>query len=189
MGKPKSYLAKKIWPTERKLINRIITKEKGYHNKPYPAKNKIPTEALHSVSGALDVLDKAEKKKPNKGHIRKYRKNFEKHYHLPEAHYFAFKAKEKKTPAKKLTAKEREEKREEALRKKFADYKPSAATLARQKETKEQRMARLQASLDAARRNFVKIDEKELQGITPTQAVKMRFPGIRKDDLGFGGRF
>lgn len=143
MGKPDVNIAKNVWPAERKLINRIITKQKGYHNKPYPAKNKIPTEALHSITGALDVLDKAEKKKANKGYIRSYRKTHEwTKGSLPEAHYMAFKKKQKKNKTKQKVVKD-------------SSYKPSAATIKRKAETKEERSARLQASLAAARRNFV----------------------------------
>jgi len=75
----------KVWPTERKLINKIITKQKGYHTKPYPSKNDVPAKAARSVGGALELLDEAEKKKPNKGHILKYRKTYEHHNALPKA--------------------------------------------------------------------------------------------------------
>lgn len=138
MGKPDTYLAKKIWPTERKLINKIITKQKGYHTKPYPSPNKIPTAALHSVKGALKVLDQAEKKKPNKGHILKYRRAFEHQNALPEAHYMAFKktsSKSKKPQKVKLSAKEKEDKREAELRK-DPTYQLSSHTLKRLAEEK-----------------------------------------------------
>lgn len=148
--------AKKIWPVERKLINRIVTNQKGYHTKPYPSKNKIPTEALHSVKGALHVLDMAEKKKPNKGHIVKYRKEYEHQKALPESHHFAFKKKEKKAspPKKKLTAAEKEARKEAKLAK-DPTYKASELTLQRKSETKEERMVRLAASLAKARAQFV----------------------------------
>lgn len=156
---PKSFSsipARKIWPAERKLINRIITKQKGYHTKPYPDKNKIPSEALHSVQGALDVLDKAEKKKPNKGSILKFRRAYEHQQNLPTPHYFAFKKRTKRAPKPKKAPQPRrkmtEAEREAALIAKDPEYRPSSETLARRAETKEQRMARLQASLAAARK-------------------------------------
>ena len=156
MTKKNVTLGRKIWPTERKLINRIITKQKGYHNKPYPAKNKIPTKALHSVSGALNILDQAEKKKANKGHIRSYRKKYEHKEGLPEAHYMAFKKSEKKVeevkkeepppPKMKAPPKTKAVPKEEDLTERTKEL---------MKETKEQRSARLQASLAAARAAFV----------------------------------
>lgn len=169
MTKPKAVTGKKIWPVERKLINRIITKQKGYHNKPYPAKNKIPTEALHSVAGALNVLDKAEKKKPNKGHIVKYRKGYEHTQALPEAHYMSYKATPKKPKKRKpLTAAEKEARREARLAK-DKTYRPSAATIARQAETKEQRSARLQKALEEARKRF--LNPTDLPGPTDLKSV------------------
>ena len=150
MGKPKTFIAKKIWPTERKLINKIITKEKGYHNKPYPDKNKIPTEALHSVSGALHLLDIAEKKKANKGYIRKYRKTYEHKNSLPEAHYMAFKKNEK--PASSAPKKPRAPRKPKAPN---PDEQYTRATLKRLATSKEENSLRLQKQLEKARRQFV----------------------------------
>lgn len=162
MTKIKSLSAKKIWPTERRLINKIITKQKGYHNKPYPRKDKIPSGALHSVKGALMLLDKAEKKKPNKRHILKYRRTYEHKNPLPEAHYFAFKKKEKavKKPRKKI-AKESTKKEEQGT------Y--SSKTLNRLSETREQRMARYAQMLaDVPKDTFE----------TPTPAAKREMKRI-----------
>jgi len=67
------------------MINTIIVKQKGFKSKPYPEKNKIPAKAAQSGLGALKVLDAAEKKKANRGHIIKYRKGHEHTTRLPKA--------------------------------------------------------------------------------------------------------
>lgn len=173
-----STTAKKIWPAERKLINRVITKQKGYHNKPYPSKNKIPTAALHSVSGALNVLDEAEKKKPNKGHIMKYRREHEHTKALPESHYFAFKKNAPKPKPKPKQAR---------VVKNPPEAKPSALVLQRRAETKEQREARLAASLAKARARFV--PPNQMSGPTDLESVIARHLGaaIPKDYFESGG--
>lgn len=150
MVKANVTLGKKIWPVERKLINRIITKQKGYHNKPYPLKNKIPTAALHSTQGALNILDQAEKKKPNKGHVRKYRNQYEHKNPLPDAHYYAYKKNTPKpSPASSPAAASKPSPKPKAPRKKETH---SQFVLQRRAETPEQRSARMLASIAEARR-------------------------------------
>lgn len=79
-----SDLSRKVWPEERRLINKVI-KQKGYITKPYPKKKRIPEKAGESLKGALDLLDEAEKKKPAKGKIMKYRREHEHQRVLPSA--------------------------------------------------------------------------------------------------------
>lgn len=79
-----SDLSRKVWPEERRLINKVI-KQKGYDTKPYPQKRRIPSKASKSIKGALGLLDEAEKKKPAKGKIMKYRHEYEHKRDLPSA--------------------------------------------------------------------------------------------------------
>lgn len=79
-----SDLSRKVWPEERRLINKVI-KQKGYGTKPYPKKRRIPSKASESLKGALDLLDEAEKKRPAKGKILKYRREHEHKRVLPSA--------------------------------------------------------------------------------------------------------
>lgn len=85
MVKSFDTIGRQLWPKERKIINYIMTKQKGFHNKPYPSKDKIPEDVYKSGAGALRLFDKVEKKKANKGHIMKYRRTHETTADLPAA--------------------------------------------------------------------------------------------------------
>lgn len=158
--KQRRFLGKRLWPEERKLINKIITKQKGYHNKPYPAKDKIPTQALNSIQGALDLLDQAEKKKPNKRYVVKYRKQYEHQKALPTAdHEMKWEKKSKPAPPPPPPPAPKKKKEPKKKKAKEDEGKMTEETATRLSETPEQRKARYAAMLKRGAADFVKPED------------------------------
>ena len=79
--KKKTDVAAKVWKYERPILERVAH-QKGFKRDPYPEGAPPPNK---SVKGLLKTMQKVDYKKPEKGHVRRWRKKYEHTNNFPMA--------------------------------------------------------------------------------------------------------